>query len=193
RLLGVRPDEEMTPLVYFACFLVFSALGTGVLFVLLIFQSHLPGGPDDRYLTTAMSADLAANTALSFSTTTTWQAYGGESTLRYVVQLIGLTAQNFLAGAAGLAVGIAFIRGFASEKATTLGNFWVDLVRGLLWVLLPISLAGSLILVWQGVPLNLEPYVEARTLEGAQQTIPPGPVGALEISTNVGTNAVGHF
>ena len=191
RLLGVQPEKEMTPMAYLGTFLAFSALGTLLLFLLLMLQSFLPGGPDDRYLTTPMSADLAANTALSFSTTTTWQAYGGESTLRYLVQIVGLASQNFLAGAAGLAVGIAFIRGFAREKSSTLGNFWVDLVRGLLWVLLPASLVGSLILVWQGVPLNLSPYVEARTLEGAVQTIPQGPVAALEFIKNLGTNGVG--
>ena len=193
RLLGVQPEKEMTPMAYLGTFLAFSALGTLLLFLLLMLQSFLPGGPDDRYLTTPMSADLAANTALSFSTTTTWQAYGGESTLRYLVQIVGLASQNFLAGAAGLAVGIAFIRGFAREKSSTLGNFWVDLVRGLLWVLLPVSLVGSLILVWQGVPLNLSPYVEARTLEDAVQTIPQGPVAALEFIKNLGTNGGGFF
>jgi K+-transporting ATPase ATPase A chain len=193
RLLGVRPDKEMTPMLYLISFLGFSALSTLFLFLLMLLQSFLPGGPDDRYLTTPMSVDLAGNTALSFSTTTTWQAYGGESTLRYLVQALGLTSQNFLAGAAGLALGMAFIRGFAREKSATLGNFWVDLVRGLLWVLLPVSLVGSLILVWQGVPLNLRPYVEARTLEGAPQTIPQGPVAALEFIKNLGTNGGGFF
>ncbi len=98
-----------------------------------------------------MTLDLAANTAISFSTTTTWQAYGGETTLRYLTQLLGLVSQNFLAGASGLALGIAFIRGFARERSGTLGNFCVDLVRALLWVLLPLALVGSLALVWQGV------------------------------------------
>ena len=129
RLLGVRPPEEMTAGVYLGCFLAFSALGTALLFLLLMLQWWLPGGPDDRYLTTPMTPDLAANTALSFSTTTTWQAYGGETTLRYLIQVVGLASQNFLAGAAGLAVGVAFIRGFARERSATLGNFWVDLVR----------------------------------------------------------------
>ncbi len=154
-------------------------VGTLLLFVLLLVQQWLPGGPEQRFLTTDVGTDLAANTALSFSTTTTWQAYSGESTLRYLTQMIGLTAQNFLAGAAGLAVGMAFIRGFAREHSTTLGNFWVDLVRGLLWVLLPLSLVGGLLLVWQGVPLNLSPYVEAQTCAArAQQTDDPaGPGG----------------
>jgi K+-transporting ATPase ATPase A chain len=193
RLLGVRPEQEMTAGVYFLSFLAFSVVGTTLLFALLLCQHWLPGGPDQRYLTTRMTPDLAANTAVSFATTTTWQAYGGESTLRYLAQLVGLVAQNFLAGAAGLAVGIAFIRGFARDHAGTIGNFWVDLVRALLWVLLPLSLAGSLLLVWQGVPLNLAAYVEARTLEGPAQTIAQGPVAALEFIKNLGTNGGGFF
>jgi K+-transporting ATPase ATPase A chain len=193
RLLGVRPHKEMTAGVYLCCFLAFSALSTAVLFLLLMFQRWLPGGLSDRYLTTPMTADLAANTALSFSTTTTWQAYGGESTLRYLTQVVGLVSQNFLAAAAGLAVGVAFIRGFARERSATLGNFWVDLVRGLLWILLPMSLVGSLVLVSQGVPLNNAPYTEAKTLEGRAQVIAQGPVAALEFIKNLGTNGGGFF
>jgi K+-transporting ATPase ATPase A chain len=193
RLLRVRPDEEMTASVYLACFLIFSALGIALLFALLVAQQWLPGGPDERYLTTPITPDLAANIAVSFATTTTWQSYAGESTLHYLIQLVGLASQNFLAGAAGLAVGMAFIRGFARERAATLGNFWVDLVRGLLWVLLPLSLVGGLLFVWQGVPLNLAPYVEARTLEGLTQTIPQGPAAALEVIKNLGTNGGGFF
>lgn len=193
RLLRVQPEQEMSAAVYLVCFLIFTVLGTAFLFLLLFMQQWLPGGPDARYLKTSLSADLAINTAVSFSTTTTWQAYAGESTLRYLSQLVGLTAQNFLAGAAGLAVGIAFLRGFAREKAATLGNFWVDLIRGLLWVLLPLSLLGGLILVWQGVPMNLSPYVEARTLEGPTQTIAQGPVAALEFIKNLGSNGGGFF
>jgi K+-transporting ATPase ATPase A chain len=193
RLLGVCPEREMTPTVYFLSFLTFSILGTVLLFLLLLLQGWLPGGPDDRYLNTDMTLDLAANTALSFSTTTTWQAYAGESTLRYWTQLLGLVAQNFLGAAAGLAVGMAFIRGFARERATTLGNFWVDLVRALLWVLLPLALASGLLLVWQGVPLNFSPYVEAHTLDDAIQTIAQGPVAPLEAIKNLGTNGGGFF
>ena len=140
-----------------------------------------------------MTVDLAVNTAVSFATTTTWQAYGGETTLRYLAQVFGLAAQNFLAGAAGLAVGIAFIRGFARQRSATIGNFWFDLVRATLWVLLPLSLIGSFILVWQGVPLNLAPYVEAHTLEGQLQSIAQGPVAALEFIKNLGTNGGGFF
>jgi K+-transporting ATPase ATPase A chain len=185
--------QEMTARVYALCFLLFSAVSTGGLFLLLLVQRWLPGGPSDHYLATPMTADLAANTAISFSTTTTWQAYAGETTLRYLTQLFGLVSQNFLAGAAGLAIGIAFIRGFSRERSATVGNFWVDLVRSLLWVLLPVALVGSLVLIWQGVPLNLAPYTQVHTLEGGIQTIAQGPVAALEFIKNLGTNGGGFF
>jgi K+-transporting ATPase ATPase A chain len=193
RLLGVRPDEEMSAGVYIACFLLFGAGCALLLFLLLMLQRWLPGGPADGYLSTPMTLDLAANTAVSFTTTTTWQAYAGESTLRYLAQVIGLVAQNFLAGAAGLAAGFAFIRGLARDRSGGIGNFWVDLVRSLLWVLLPLSLIGSLLLVWQGVPLNLEPYTLVHTLEGRAQIIAQGPVAALEFIKNLGTNGGGFF
>ncbi len=192
RLFG-NQVQEMSAGVYTLCFLLFSAVSTAGLFVLLLIQRWLPAGPADHYLTTPLTLDLAVNTAISFSTTTTWQAYAGETTLRYLTQLLGLVSQNFLAGAAGLAVGIAFIRGFSRERSATLGNFWVDLVRALLWVLLPVALLGSLALMWQGVPFNLAPYTEARTLEGGAQTIAQGPVAALEFIKNLGTNGGGFF
>jgi K+-transporting ATPase ATPase A chain len=193
RLSGIRSGEEMSAGTYTICFLLFSAIGTVGLFLLLLAQHWLPGGPADRYLTTPLTWDLAANTAISFSTTTTWQSYGGETTLRYLTQLFGLVSQNFLAGAAGLALGIAFIRGFVRDHSDTLGNFWVDLVRALLWVLLPLAVAGSLVLVWQGVPVNLANYTEVHTLEGWTQTIAQGPVAALEFIKNLGTNGGGFF
>ena len=139
-----------------------------------------------------MTQDLAANTAVSFATTTTWQAYAGETTMSYLSQLL-LAGQNFLAGAAGLAVGIAFIRGYARERTTELGNFWVDLIRAVLWVLLPVSLVGSLFLIAQGVPMNFRPYTIAHTVEGGTQTIAQGPVAALEFIKNLGTNGGGFF
>ncbi len=193
RLFRIEPEREMSASVYILCFILFTTLGTVVLFAVLLLQKWLPGGPHDRYLTTPMTVDLAANTAVSFATTTTWQAYGGETTLRYLAQILGLVAQNFLAGAAGLAAGIAFIRGFARERSATIGNFWVDVVRATLWVLLPIALLGSLALIWQGVPFNLAPYTQARTLEGQLQSIAQGPVAALEFIKNLGTNGGGFF
>ena len=193
RLLGVSPEQEMPAGVYIACFLLFGAGCALVLFLLLMLQRWLPGGPADGYLSTPMTLDLAANTALSFTTTTTWQAYAGESTLRYLAQVIGLVAQNFLAGAAGLAAGFAFIRGLARDRSGGIGNFWVDLIRSFLWVLLPLALIGSLVLIWQGVPLNLAPYTVVHTLEGRPQIIAQGPVAALEFIKNLGTNGGGFF
>jgi len=122
----------MSAALYFACFLLFGVGCAALLFALLMFERLLPGGPADACLTTPMTTDLAVNTAVSFSTTTTWQAYAGEKTLRYLAQVMGLVAQNFLAGAAGLAVGFAFIRGLARDRSATIGNFWVDLIRSLL-------------------------------------------------------------
>ena len=193
RLAGVRPEQEMSARVYIICFLLFGAGSTVVLFPMLMLQRWLPGGPANGYLTTPMTMDLAVNTAVSFTTTTTWQAYGGEQTLRYLAQVIGLVAQNFLAGAAGLAAGFAFIRGIARERSATIGNFWVDLTRSFLWVLVPLALIGSLLLIWQGVPLNIAPYTLVHTLEGRTQTIAQGPVAALEFIKNLGTNGGGFF
>jgi K+-transporting ATPase ATPase A chain len=193
RAFGVRRDQEMSPAAYMLCFLLFSAVGAVALFALLMLQSWLPGGPADKYLITPMTPDLAANTAISFATTTTWQAYGGETTLRYLTQAVGLVSQNFLAGAAGLAVGIAFIRGFSRSGSATLGSFWVDVVRATLWVLLPAALVGSLFVIWQGVPLNLASYTEVHTLEGGAQIIAQGPVAVLEFIKNLGTNGGGFF
>jgi K+-transporting ATPase ATPase A chain len=193
RLLGVRPEQEMSAGVYIVCFLLFGAGCAIVLYLVLICERWLPGSPADAYLTTPMTPDLAANTAVSFTTTTTWQAYSGESTLRYLTQVIGLVAQNFLAGAAGLAAGFAFIRGIARERSATIGNFWVDLIRSLLYVLVPLTLIGSLLLVWQGVPLNMASYTLVHTLEGKTQTIAQGPVATLEFIKNLGTNGGGFF
>lgn len=189
---GVDPDEGMDWRRYAGAFVRFGALGTVVLYLLLRLQQHLPWYyPGSQ--TTPLTTDLSLNTAVSFATTTTWQAYAGESTMSYFSQMAGLTAQNFLAGAAGLAVGIAFIRGFARQGGSDLGNFWVDLVRALLWVLLPLSLLVGLALAWQGVPMNLDPYTPVRTLAGAEQLIPQGPVAALESIKNLGTNGGGFF
>lgn len=177
---------------YATCFILFGLSCTLLLYALLRVQRFLPWF-FPAYHTTPLTPDLALNTAISFSTTTTWQAYAGENTMSYFGQIVGLCAQNFLAGAAGLAVGIAFIRGLARQLSDTLGNFWVDLVRSILWVLLPASLIGALLLVGQGVPMNFHPYAVATTLEGSKQVIPQGPVAALEIIKNVGTNGGGFF
>ena len=192
RLVGVNPSVEMDAGQYLISFVVFSLICTLFLYIILRLQDFLPWY-FPQYQTTPLTSDLSFNTAISFSTITTWQAYTGENTMSYFSQMVGLCTQNFLAGAAGLAVGIAFIRGLSRETCATLGNFWVDLTRGLLWVLLPGALLGSLLLVWQGVPMNFHHYVIASTLEGAPQVIPQGPVAALEIIKNLGTNGGGFF
>ncbi|MGA8230240.1 MAG: potassium-transporting ATPase subunit KdpA [Candidatus Acidiferrales bacterium] len=152
RMVGVHADVEMGGKEYAACFVLFGLAVTLLLYAILRMQQFLPRF-FPQYFTTPFSPDLAMNTAVSFSTTTTWQAYAGESTMSYFSRMAGLCAENFLAGAAGLVVGVAFIRGLARQVSDTLGNFWVDLTRGLLWILLPGALAGALLLVGQGVPM----------------------------------------
>jgi len=192
RITAVDPDVEMNGKQYATCFALFGFTGMLLLYAILRVQQFLPWF-FPQYHTTPLSPDLALNAAISFSTTTTWQAYAGESTMTYFSQMVGLCGQNFLAGAAGLAVGIAFIRGLARQLSDTLGNFWVDLTRALLWILLPGALLGAVLLVWQGVPMNFHPYSVATTVEGAKQVIPQGPVAALEIIKNLGTNGGGFF
>jgi potassium-transporting ATPase potassium-binding subunit len=191
-LCSINAQQEMNGKQYALAFVLFSLAGTLLLYAILRLQQFLPFY-DPGHLITPLTPDLAMNTAVSFSTTTTWQAYAGETTMSYTSQLLGLVAQNFLAGAGGLAVGIAFIRGFSRQHSETLGNFWVDLVRGLLWVLLPASILVSLALVWQGVPMNFSPYTLVHTLGGGTQTIAQGPVAALESIKNLGTNGGGFF
>jgi len=192
RITAVDPDLEMTGTEYATCFVLFGLAGTLLLYGILRLQQFLPWF-FPQYHTTPLSPDLALNTAISFSTTTTWQAYAGENTMSYFSQMVGLCAQNFLAGAAGLAVGIAFIRGLARQLSDTLGNFWVDLTRALLWILLPGALLGAVLLVGQGVPMNFHPYTVATTVEETRQVIPQGPVAALEIIKSLGTNGGGFF
>lgn len=192
RVTRVDPRRDMTFVEYSTCFVLFGLSCTLLLYAILRLQQFLPWF-FPAYHTTPLTPDLALNVAVSFSTTTTWQAYGGENTMTYFSQMVGLCAQNFLAGAAGLAAGIAFIRGLAREISTGLGNFWVDLTRSLLWVLLPGALLGALLLTWQGVPMNFHDYVIATTVQGSKQVIPQGPVSALEIIKNLGTNGGGFF
>src|ERR1700687_3020971 len=192
RITAVDPNLEMTGKEYATCFVLFGLAGTLLLYSILRMQQFFPWFFPE-YHTTTLSPDLSLNTAISFSTTTTWQAYAGENTKSYFSQMVGLCAQNFLAGAAGLAVGIAFIRGLARQLSDTLGNFWVDLTRALLWILLPGALLGAVLLVWQGVPMNFHPYTVATTVEETRQVIPQGPVTALEIIKSLGTNGGGFF
>jgi K+-transporting ATPase ATPase A chain len=192
RLAGIDPERQMDGKQYAIAFVLFGLIGTLVLYAILRLQAVLPA-PNASNLTTPITPDLAFNTAVSFTTTTTWQAYAGESTMSYLSQILGLAAQSFFAGAAGLAVGIAFIRGFANRESTALGNFWVDMVRGLLWVLLPVSVVGAVFLIWQGVPMDVSPYVHATTLEGGRQSIAQGPVAAQQWIELMGTNGGGFF
>jgi K+-transporting ATPase ATPase A chain len=194
KLTRVNATSEMNWKEYALSFIVFSLAGTISTYLILRCQYLLPYfGLTSAYLATPMTPDLTLNTAISFSTTTTWQAYGGETTLGYFSQTVGLAVQNFLAGAGGLAIGVAFIRGLAREKTDKLGNFWIDLVRALLWIMLPLSILASLVLVWQGVPMNFNAYTAVKTLEGSTQTIAQGPVAAFEAIKNLGTNGGGFF
>ena len=141
----------------------------------------------------AVAPDLAFNTAVSFITNTNWQNYGGESTMSYLVQMLGLTHQNFLSAATGIVLAVALIRGFSRASAKTIGNFWVDITRCTLYVLLPICIVYALFLVWQGMPQTLGAYVDATTLEGAKQTIAVGPVASQVAIKMLGTNGGGFF
>jgi len=190
RITGIDATREMSFSEYAGCFVLFGLCCAHVLYAILRLQKFLPWSYP-AYQTTPLAPDLATNVAVSFTTTTTWQAYSGETTMSYFSQMVGLCANNFLAGAMGLAVGVAFIRGLAREGSNTLGNFWVDLTRSLLWVLLPGALIGATLLVWQGVPMNFHPYAIATTVPGVKQVIPQGPVAALEIIKNLGTNGGG--
>jgi K+-transporting ATPase ATPase A chain len=154
------------------------------------FQAVLPYNPAEQ---TAVAPDLSFNTAVSFITNTNWQNYGGESTMSYLVQMLGLTHQNFLSAATGIVLAVALIRGFARASARQIGNFWVDITRCTLYVLLPICVVLALFLVWQGMPQTLGPYVEATALEGAKQTIAVGPVASQVAIKMLGTNGGGFF
>ncbi|WP_145535350.1 potassium-transporting ATPase subunit KdpA [Yersinia alsatica] len=189
RCSGVK-NEEMTGWQYALAILCFNLLGVVLLFALLMAQGSLPLNPENML---GMSWHLALNTAVSFVTNTNWQAYSGENTLSYLSQMAGLTVQNFLSAATGIAVAFALIRAFARHSAATLGNAWVDLVRITLYVLLPISLLIALIFVSQGVLQNLDGYLHITTLEGVKQTLPMGPVASQEAIKMLGTNGGGFF
>lgn len=189
-LAGVDETREQHWLTYTAAMLMFHVAGFLVLYGLMRLQDVLPLNPNDM---SAVAPDLAFNTAVSFITNTNWQNYGGESTMSYLVQMLGLTTQNFLSAATGIALAVALIRGFSRASAKTIGNFWVDLTRCTLYVLLPISIVFTLFLVWQGVPQTLSATVEATTLEGAKQSIAIGPVASQIAIKMLGTNGGGFF
>lgn len=190
RAAGIDDRVEQHWLTYALAMLLFNFAGLVVLYGLMRLQADLPLNPQDM---AAVPPDLALNTATSFVTNTNWQNYGGEATMSYLTQMAGLTVQNFLSAATGIALAVALIRGFARRSAATIGNFWVDVTRITLYVLLPLSFAIALVLVWQGMPQNLNAYVQATTLEGVQQTIAQGPVASQVAIKMLGTNGGGFF
>src|SRR5579872_4120477 len=189
-LCGVDERQEQHWLTYGFGMLLFHAAGFALLYALQRFQFYLPFNPQGQV---APSPDSAFNTAVSFTTNTNWQSYTPESTMGYLVQMTGLTVHNFISAAAGIAPSIALIRGFVRRSAQTIGNFWVDMTRCVLYILLPLSIIGALVLVWQGVPQNLSSYIDATTLEGGKQVIAQGPVASQEIIKELGTNGGGFF
>jgi len=190
RIAGTREDEEQNWVTYAVALLLFNLAGFIVLYFLQRFQAALPLNPAAM---PEVGPELAFNTAASFVTNTNWQSYVGETTMSYLTQMMGLAVQNFVSAATGIAVAMAVIRGFSRKSVSTLGNFWVDLVRGTFYVLLPICIIGTIVLVWQGVPQNLDAYTSAVTLEGAQQTIAQGPVASQMMIKYLGTNGGGFF
>ncbi len=192
RLTGVRESEEQRWTQYAASLIAFSLTSFLFAYALERLQGWLPLNPQ-HWNASAVTPDLAFNTAVSFVTNTNWQAYSGETTFSYLVQMAALTVQNFASGAAGVAVAIALARGFARQQAHAIGNFWVDLTRGVLYVFLPLSLAGALFLCSRGVIQNFHAYETVHTVEGATQTIPQGPVASQEAIKMIGTNGGGFF
>ena len=190
RLAGIDARHEQTWLGYGLALLAFHGLGFVLLYAVLRLQDGLPLNPMGQ---AAVAPDLAFNTAASFVTNTNWQNYGGESTLSYLSQMLGLTHQNFLSAATGIALAVALIRGFSRASARTVGSFWVDLTRCTLYLLLPICLVYALFLVSQGMPQTFGASVEATTLEGARQTIAVGPVASQVAIKMLGTNGGGFF
>jgi len=190
RICGIDAQQEMNWWEYALSLLAFSFVGLISLFLLLLAQGHLPLNPQGF---SGLSWHLAWNTAVSFTTNTNWQAYSGESTMSYLSQMTGLTVHNFVSAAAGIAVVVALIRGLARHQAKSIGNFWSDITRIILWILLPISLVAALLMVSQGVIQNFAPYLTVHTLQGADQTIAMGPVASQEAIKIFGTNGGGFF
>src|SRR5271154_2896203 len=190
RLAGVDPAREQDWVAYTIAMVVFSVAGFLSLYALQRLQSFLPLNP--RGLG-AVAPDLAFNTSVSFITNTNWQNYSGETTMSHLTQMLGLTVHNFLSAATGLAMAFALVRGFTRSSAATVGNFWVDVTRITLYVLLPFAFVLALVFVALGVPQTLAGAVEATTLEGAKQTISIGPMASQEVIKELGTNGGGFF
>jgi K+-transporting ATPase ATPase A chain len=190
RAAGIDARQEQHWLAYAGGVILFHLLGFALLYAILRLQAVLPLNPAEQ---AAVAPDLAFNTATSFVTNTNWQSYGGETTLSYLAQMLGLTHQNFLSAATGIAVAVALIRGFARASTGTIGSFWVDVTRATLYVLVPLCIPYALFLVWQGVPQTLGASIDATTLEGARQTIAIGPVASQVAIKMLGTNGGGFF
>ncbi len=190
RLGGINETHEQHWVSYAVAMLAFSLAGFVVLYALQRLQAVPLLNPQNL---PAVSPDLAFNTSVSFVTNTNWQSYVPETTMSYLVQMAGLTVHNFVSAATGIALAIALVRGFARRSAQTIGNFWVDMTRCVLYILLPISIVVGLVFVWQGVPQNIGAYTEATTLEGGRQLIAQGPVASQEAIKMLGTNGGGFF
>jgi K+-transporting ATPase ATPase A chain len=190
RLAGVDATREQHWIAYTVAMLLFNAAGFLLAYALQRLQAVLPLNPAEM---SAVAPDLSFNTAVSFTSNTNWQNYGGESTMSYLTQMAALTTQNFVSAATGIALLLALIRAFARTSMQTVGNFWVDLTRVTLYVLLPLAFIGALILVWQGVPQNIGAYVDATTLEGVKQTISQGPAASQIAIKQLGTNGGGFW
>ena len=190
KIAGVDERREQHAVTYTVAMLLFHIGGFVILYALMRLQQWLPFNPAEQ---AAVAPDLSFNTSVSFITNTNWQNYGGESTMSYLVQMLGLTHQNYLSAATGIALAVALIRGFARHSVRGVGNFWVDITRCTLYVLIPICLPYALFLIWQGMPQTLGAYVDATTLEGAKQTIAVGPVASQVAIKMLGTNGGGFF
>ncbi|MHB8884991.1 MAG: potassium-transporting ATPase subunit KdpA [Methylovirgula sp.] len=190
RVCGIDERAEQHWVTYTVAMLFFSVAGFVSLYALQRLQGLLPFNPQGQ---SGLEPSLAFNTSVSFITNTNWQAYGGETTMSYLTQMVGLTVHNFLSAATGIALAVALIRGFARRSAQTVGNFWVDLTRCTLYILLPMSIVVALILVACGMPQNLHAYTDATTLEGVKQVIAQGPVASQVAIKQLGTNGGGFF
>ncbi|MGP0002031.1 MAG: potassium-transporting ATPase subunit KdpA [Acetobacteraceae bacterium] len=190
KLCGVRPDEEQHWISYAVAMLAFSFAGFVTMYGIQRLQNILPFNPQGQ---DAVSPDLAFNTSVSFLTNTNWQSYVPETTMSYLTQMWALTVHNFVSAATGIVLAIALIRGFARRSGRTLGNFWVDLTRCVLYILLPIAIVVCLVFIALGMPENLSAYTDATTLEGAKQVIAQGPVASQEVIKLMGTNGGGFM
>lgn len=190
RLARVDPEAEQTWIDYAIALLTFNLVGFLLLYLLQRIQHVLPLNPDHL---AAVAPDLALNTAVSFGTNTSWQSYAGETTLSPFTQMTGITVQSFLSAATGVAVAVALVRGFARRSSETIGNFWVDLTRATFYVLIPISVVASMVLVWQGVPQTLDGTIAVATVEGGSQTMARGPVASQIAIKMMSADGGGYF